>query len=267
MGYIFDYKDSVAYEKWYKIQCNKLVADHQARLLLNLLKPVPGDSIIDIGCGTGETLSYLISQNGLQLTGIDPSPYMLDFAREKISHKADLYRGFAEDLPFGDNSFNHACIITTLEFTDNPEKAIEEAARVAKDKLFIGALNKYAITGIKRRVAGIFEKTIYNRARFFSLWELKELIKSVLGDVPVSWRTIHLFPPDSGSIIHKLEKSTIIQKIPFGTFVGMVVTLIPRYRVLPLPLKYIKKGEPGIAGGQLTTINEKKTSVLKVKEL
>lgn len=260
MGYVFDYNDSVAYETWYNRPENRQLVDNQSRLLINLLKPSSGDSLLDIGCGTGETLAYLISRNSLELSGIDPSPYMLDFAKKKLKDRVDLHRGPAENLPFDDNSFNHAFMITTLEFTDNPAEALEEAARVAKDRIFIGALNRYAIKGVQRRVSGIFEKSFFNRARFFSIWELKAMIKSVLGNqVPVEWRTINLFPPVSATIMHKLEETALVQKIPFGTFVGMVVTLVPKYRVRPLPLSYMKQGNPGIAGGPFSVAKEKKT--------
>ena len=190
MGHIFDYKDSVAYDTWYNSRYNRLAVMHQMQLLKCLLKPVAGDSVIDIGCGTGETLKNLTACPGLDLTGIDPSPYMLDFARKNLVDKVDLHRGVAENLPFEDNAFNHACLILTLEYAENPRKAVEEAARVAKDRLFIGVLNRYAILNMQRRVKGIFEKSIYNNAQFFSIWELKHIVRTVLGRVPVTWRTI-----------------------------------------------------------------------------
>ena len=136
--------------------------------------------------------------------------YMLDMALEKIGHRADLYRGFAEDLPFDDNSFNYACLFTTLEFVDNPKKALEEAFRVTKDRVFIGVLNSYAIKGIQRRVKGIFTPTIFNHAKFYSVWELKQIIRRIVGNVPVSWRTVCQLPTPSGMYSFGLEKYKII---------------------------------------------------------
>ncbi len=258
MGYVFDYKDSVAYDNWSRSRCNQLVARNQSRLLNNLLKPVSGDSIVDIGCGIGETLKDLTTHPGLQLTGIDPSPYMLDFARNTMGDKADFHRGFAEDLPFDDNSFNHACLITTLEYVVDPQKAIEEAARVAKDRLFICIMNRYAIGNMQRRLKGIFEKSIYNKAQFFSIWELKHIIRTVLGKVPVSWRSVDLFPSIVPSFIHRMEETKIVQKIPFGVYAGIVVTLKPIYRVRPLGLKLPIKQEQKFAETHYTVVKEKK---------
>lgn len=257
MGYVFDYKDSIAYEEWYGSRYNRIVNRHLFRQLKNLLKPVAGDSIVDVGCGSGGILEKLTSLPGLQLTGIDPSPYMLDFARAKTGHSVDLHRGFAEDLPFDDNSFNHACLITTLEYAANPQKAVEEAARVAKDRLFICVMNRYAVINMQRRLKGLFAESIYNKARFFSLWELKKIVRSVLGSVPVSWRTVELLPPVAPSLTHKMEEVKMIQKTPFGAYALMVVTLKPRYRVRPLGLKLPVTREQTFAENHYTVAKEK----------
>ncbi len=260
MGYIFDYKDSVAYDNWSRSRCSQLVARNQFHLLNNLLKPVPGDSIVDIGCGTGEALKELTTHSGLQLTGIDPSPYMLDFAHKTLGDKADLHRGFAEELPFDDNSFNHACLITTLEYVVNPQKAIEEAARVAKDRLFICIMNRYAINNMQKRLKGIFEESIFNKAQFFSIWELTDIIRTVVGEVPISWRTAGLFPSIAPSFINRIEETKIIQKIPFGTYAGIIVTLKPSYRLRPLGLKLPIKQEQKFAENHYTVVKEKNVS-------
>ncbi len=248
MSYAFDFKDAVNYEKWLNNPRNKIAAELENRLMLNMLKPARGESVLDIGCGAGiSLLSFL--EVGIQLTGLDPSPYMLDIALKKIGNRAEFHRGFAEDLPFEDNSFNFACLITTLEFVKDPKKAIEEACRVAKDRIFIGALNRYAIKSIQRKVKGIFKKTIYTHAYFFSIWELKKMIRSILGDVPISWKTVCFFPTPSGKIIHRIEEFSIVQRCPFGAFIGIVVTLIPRYRTKPLSLKYHAKHTRGVVTG------------------
>jgi ubiquinone/menaquinone biosynthesis C-methylase UbiE len=153
MGYVFNFNDAKAYEQWYKNQRNRFEADLENQLLLDMLKPLQGESVLDIGCGTGELLRQFVDM-GLQATGLDPSPYMLDITVKNLGNRVDLYRGFGEDLPFDDNSFNYAIFSTTLEFIENPRKAIEESCRVAKDQIFIGALNRYAIRGVQRRLKG-----------------------------------------------------------------------------------------------------------------
>ena len=189
MGHVFDFSEAVNYEQWFNKPQNKLAFELETQLMRDLLQPMRGESVLDIGCGAGACLAAFLEM-GLRVTGLDPSTYMLDMAFEKIGHRADLYRGFAEDLPFDDNSFNYACLFTTLEFVDNPKKALEEACRVTKDRVFIGVLNRYALKGIERRVKGIFSPTILNRARFFIVWELKQMIRRIMGQVQLYWLTV-----------------------------------------------------------------------------
>lgn len=251
MSYVFDFNDAVAYDRWLESPENRVAADRQTRLMCDLLKPAKGESVLDIGCGTGRSLLPLIDL-GLQVTGLDASPYMLDIAVKKTGHRADLHRGYAEKLPFEDNSFAYACLNSTLEFVEDPNRALAEAFRVTKDRVFLGVLNKFAIKGIQRRIKGIFIESIYNRAKFFSIWELKQMIQSLLGDVPLQWRTVCQFPATGGRVaakLDRLERSDFVQRCPFGEFTGMVVTLVPRFRARPLSLRYHSKRTTGEVAG------------------
>ena len=248
MGHVFDFNEAIAYEQWLNKPHTKKAFELEAGMMRNLLQPMRGETILDIGCGAGACLNAFLDM-GLQVTGLDPSTYMLDVALEKIGARADLYRGYAEDLPFDDNSFSYASLFTTLEFVDDPVKSLAEAFRVAKDRVFIGFLNRYAIKGIQRRVKGIFTPTIFNHARFFSVWELKQIIRELLGDTPVSWRTVCQLPASSGEFVNSLEQSSIIQRCPFGAFAGIVVTLVPRFKTKPLTMRYQAKNPGGAATG------------------
>lgn len=248
MGYVFNFNDAASYDKWLQNSANRFAFSLETKLMLDLLQPKQGQTVLDIGCGTGEHLLKYLEMN-LQVTGIDPSPYMLDIAADKLKNRADLHRGFAEDLPFDDNSFHYSSLITTLEFVEKPRKALEEAFRVTKDRVFIGVLNRYAIKGFQRRLKGIFTSTIFNRAQFFSIWELKRLIKIILGNVPISWATVCQFPFSSYRFVSMLERSRIIQKSPFGAFVGMVIIPVPCYKTTPLSISCSSKHSTGAIGG------------------
>ena len=248
MGYVFDFNDARTYEQWLKNGRTHQTTEFENQLMVDMLKPLRGESLLDIGCGTGTSLLPFVEM-GLETTGLDASPYMLDIALQKLEHRVDLYRGVAEDLPFEDNSFNHAIMVTTLEFVDDPLKAIEEACRVTKDRLFLGVLNRYAFKGIERRLKGIFSRTIYNHAKFFSIWELKQMLQSVAGDIPIDWRTLYQLPSISGRLTQNLEQSSFVQKFPFGAFMGVVATLVPRFRTKPLTVRYRTKSPTGALTG------------------
>ena len=95
----------------------------------------------------------------------------------------------------------------------------------------------------------MFTASIYNHARFFSVWELKQRIRKIIGHTPIIWRTVCQLPSQSGKIAASLEKSEIIQRCPFGAFAGMVVTLVPKFRTRPLTMRYQAGNSSGVMTG------------------
>jgi SAM-dependent methyltransferase len=247
MGYIFDFKAARQYDSWYENPQNRFVADLEDQILLRLLQPVKGERVLDIGCGTGRHLVMFLNM-GLDVTGLDASPHMLEMARRKLGSRAQLHQGLAQDLPFEDNSFNIATLMTTLEFVDDVQGVIEEACRVAKDRIFLGVLNRYAIKGIARRLMGIFSESIFNRARFFSVWGLKGQVRDVLGEVPIKWGTVHHLPAGFRAYTEYIERCSLVQRSPFGTFIGMAVTLVPRYQTKNIPINYVQRASKAAPG-------------------
>lgn len=240
MGYVFDLKAARQYDSWYRNQKNRFIAELEDQLLCRLLAPVRGERVLDIGCGTGRHMKMLF-ENGLNVTGLDASPHMLDIAKRKLGARAALHQGFAEDLPFEDNTFNVATLITTLEFVEDPRAAIEEACRVTKDRIFLGVLNRYAIRGIERRIKGVLRESLYNRARFFSVWEITGMVRQVLGKVPIKRGTVHQLPSFVKKYSQFIERAALVQRSPFGTFIGLSATLVPRYRTHNVPIKCVSK--------------------------
>lgn len=237
MGYVFDFNDARAYVQWLDQPRHQWAAALECGLIAGLLQPAEGETVLDIGCGAGGGTKALLDM-GLNVTGIDPSPYMLDRCLERVGHRVDLYRGFAEDLPFDDNAFNHAVFYISLEFVEDPRKAIEEACRVAKDRVFFGILNRFALKGAQRWRTGFCSMEVFRHARLFSVWELKGLVRSLAGPVPVTWRTVCQLPHAPAKVARSIEGSDLVQRCPFGSFAGMVTTLLPRFRTRPLAMRY-----------------------------
>jgi len=242
MSYIFGHNDAIKYDEWFQHQANQFSINLENELMFKLVQPVRGESVLGIGCGTGRRL-FRFLEKGLEVTGLDPSPYMLEIAKKNLGNKVDLHQCHAEDMPFDDNSFNIAVIITSLEFVKNVDKAIIEACRVAKDRLFIGIWNKFAIRDIRRYINGMLTEDAYNNINFISIFELKNKIKGFAGNVPVSWKTVGQFGGGSGSFGQKVEQSNFLMSCPFGCFVGMNITLEPRFRTRTLNLKINKTNE------------------------
>src|SRR4030042_2029339 len=108
--------------------------------------------------------------------GIDVSLPMLRVARQKIGQETGLCLAKAEALPFKDHSFDFVTFITTLEFLDDPAKALLEAKRISREKILLGVLNKFSLTGIMRRIRDIFCPSLYDEATFYTIWEMKRVL-------------------------------------------------------------------------------------------
>jgi len=236
LGCVFDQKAAESQEAWFKTKTGQASLRLQQELILRLLKPRPRERLLDVGCGSGLHLKMFMGR-GLAVTGLDPSPAMLDLARTRLDRRADLIPGRAEDLPFEDNEFDIVTLITCLEFVDDPEAALAEAVRVARSRVFIGVLNRLSLTAMGRRVKGLFKDSLYNQARFFSLWELQGLIKTLAGPAKMRWATVQILPPSLSSRAWSLEEQPVIQKNPFGAFLGLVADLPYTIRPLGLPVK------------------------------
>lgn len=78
--------------------------------LVSLLESVPGASVLDIGCGTGNYTSAL-AKRGLTMVGLDLSRTMLAMARAKHP-RLPLVCADGAALPFAGGAFAHA--VTTL---------------------------------------------------------------------------------------------------------------------------------------------------------
>ena len=97
--------------------------------------PVPSNTL-EIGCGTGRFVAYL-SGVGHCVRGLDPSPYMLAIARQKVvQFKAvDFDLGEGACLPYASNQFDFVYSIRTVNQTASREYAlrmIREMIRVVR---------------------------------------------------------------------------------------------------------------------------------------
>ncbi len=92
-----------------------------------------GAHVLEIGCGTGpvtRTISDLA--NVAKVTGIDPSPILIESANALSNGRANISFevGDARDMPFEDGAFDVAIFHTALCHIPEPERALAEAFRV-----------------------------------------------------------------------------------------------------------------------------------------
>jgi ubiquinone/menaquinone biosynthesis C-methylase UbiE len=206
------------YEAWYETLKGQRADALEKALLCRLLGGFAGAhphrstaSVLEVGAGTGHFCRWLREQ-GLSAVGLDLSVAMLHQAQALDGLL--LVRGNASRLPFADDTFDLVALITTLEFLERPRAALAEALRVARQGLLLGVLNRQSLLGLRRRLAGRLRPTIYDTAHFYSVRELRHLLRSVVGKkATLAWQTT-LLPR-----VWPCPRSTL----PWGGFIGMAV--------------------------------------------
>jgi SAM-dependent methyltransferase len=236
VGYVFDLEDAQHYDDWFRKDTGTLALAIEKQTLLRVWSPRPGQRLLEVGCGTGLFAEWFADQ-GLQVTGLDPSPPMLDQARRRLPARISLEQGVAEELPYPDNHFDMVALITTLEFVNDPLQALQEACRVAREKVILGVLNKYSLITWQRRIELLWTSTVYRHARFFGVLELQRLVRKTLsGPVPIKWRTCLTMPLWTVNFLHSLERSPYFQWHPLGHFIAMSIDLRYILRTIQQPL-------------------------------
>jgi ubiquinone/menaquinone biosynthesis C-methylase UbiE len=98
----------------------------------------PGETVLEVGCGTGVLDRWLARHTGgaNHIVGIDISRYMLREAtalarQEGLEGVVEFREGSAEALPFPENSFDVAMSSTVIQRVD-AERMLREMVRVTK---------------------------------------------------------------------------------------------------------------------------------------
>jgi SAM-dependent methyltransferase len=86
-------------------------------------------SVLNVGAGTG---SY--EPAGREVTALEPSREMIS---QRPPGSAPVFQGFAEDLPFGNDSFDAAMALITIHHWSDPKAGLAEMARVARQRVVI----------------------------------------------------------------------------------------------------------------------------------
>jgi SAM-dependent methyltransferase len=222
-------------DQWLETETGRYVFSRLERLILDLVLPATGETLLDVGCGSGNTLR-LFQQKKCVLSGLEESEIALAAARKKLGNRCELVRGSAEDLPFSDNEFDVVTLIAGLHFAKNPQKVIAEAIRVCRGRIFIGFLNKNCIMGTKRSIGRLFGFSPADAARFYTLSDVRSLVKSKMAVSSVRWGSVIYLPGPFYTFFSEFEEIFPMFKNPLGAYAGMVVPVRYTYRTVSDPL-------------------------------
>ncbi len=213
------------YDRWYDTPWGAWSDDCERRLLLRMAQPCDGERVLDVGCGTGRYLEWLMDL-GLDVQGLDASPDMLAVARGRLAGRLGLVRlmqGDAARLPFQDASVDLVYAVTTLEFLPDPQTALKEMARVASGRVFVGVLSRWSLLYLDeraRRSGGPLD-----RAHFFTPPELVRLARAVMPDWRLRVRTVLAGAPFRsrlGGLAARWAEALHPASSPLGAYIGLL---------------------------------------------
>ncbi len=221
-----DFAGKVArrYDSWYETPIGAWADEVERRLFLELARPRRGERALDVGCGTGRYIHWLLGR-GVDAFGVDISPDMLAIARGRLAQTGDHWRialADAHRLPFHDGAFDLAYAVTTLEFVSDPAACVREMGRVSRGRIFIGALNRHSAYYLAQRGSS----GPLSRAHWFTPAELSSIVRSALPGWQVTVRTALLWLPSSSrwlALARIAEALTPIAR-PFAAFIALLAT-------------------------------------------
>lgn len=140
------------YDAWFEKHRDFYLAELEA---VRSFIPASGSGI-EIGVGTGRFAVTL----GIPL-GVEPSPRMAKLARQRW---IEVIAGVTENLPFADNTFDFAVMVTVVCFLDDVTKAFQETFRILKSNgtLVIGFIDRESELGthyIQKKIRAAFTVT------------------------------------------------------------------------------------------------------------
>jgi len=175
----------------------KFLINYFYSVMINLIKPLKSEKILDVGAGEGFSLVKLKrNQIGKFHEGVDNSKDALKLGK-KMYPKINLKLGSIYELPYKENSFDLLLCTEVLEHLDDPKKAVKELKRVTSKYIVFSTPNEPLFT-IANFLRGKYLKTFGNHPEHINHWSsggLKKFLrqnglKVVCVKTPFPWTLI-----------------------------------------------------------------------------
>ncbi len=206
------------YERWFSTPLGSFIKHVELELLLDLLQPGPGETILDAGCGTGVFTRDILAC-GSKVTGLDLSLPMLARAG-KIIADSDFLRCAADilNLPFPANCFDKTISVTALEFIAAAERVFTELFRVTRPGgvVVVATLNRLSPWAARRKEEAEKGHPLFRHVVFRSPDELASL-----APVPGTTRTaVHFEKEDDPEEAAEKERAARQRGLQTGAFLA-----------------------------------------------
>jgi SAM-dependent methyltransferase len=209
------------YDGWYGTSRGGWIGETEFRLLANALEPRAGETLLDVGCGTGYFTRLFAARTGASLIGLDPDLAWLRFALERAGPNEGYIAGRAERLPFGDRSFDRTIAVTSLCFIRAEREALREIVRVTRKRVALGLLNRRSLLYLQKGRHG--GSGGYRGAH----WHTPAEARALFDGMPVRSIAVRsgVLVPTGGCLARRLEAIFQGRRLPLGAFLLAVADI------------------------------------------
>jgi ubiquinone/menaquinone biosynthesis C-methylase UbiE len=148
------------------------------RVALERLRLVPGQRVLDLGCGPGDGCSALNARGAVAI-GLDYSDGMLRSAQRDPRNAGRLTRGDAGRLPFPDGAFDKLVCTNSFHHYPDHARALREMRRVLKPGGLMVLVDPRKDHLFGRAAIDLGENVVFGlrEVRIFSIAEWVQLLR------------------------------------------------------------------------------------------
>jgi SAM-dependent methyltransferase len=146
----------------------------------------PGLALLDVATGTGNA-AMIAASRGATVSGLDLTPKLLEVAAERAKAagvEIDLVEGDAENLPYGDDSFDRVVSVFGVMFAPHQEQGAAELVRVCRPGGRIGVC-AWTPEGMTGQMFGLLSKYLPPPPEGFQppvLWGVEDHVRLLFED-------------------------------------------------------------------------------------
>lgn len=157
--------------------------------VIDTYKEIKPSSVCDIGAGAGVVSKYIFAASGGQvnLTCLEGSDahiaamkqnfFNSDIIPPKMDVKANIVKGFAQSLPFGDNSFDMVFTCTVMMHMPFIAAVLAACEMARVSSKYILHVEGYHVDGIPKNVRGKYNSLLIDYERLYAKLGYKKVKK------------------------------------------------------------------------------------------
>ena len=211
------------YDAWYRTPRGAWIGEQESRLLQRMLDPRPGETLLDVGCGTGYFMQRFAAESECQVTGLDMDCSWVGYAASQSAGNEAYVCGTALELPFGSGAFDLAISVAALCFVTDQRRGIQEILRVTKRRFAIGLLHRRSLLYWRKGRGG--GKGAYSGVH----WHTESEIRDLFSGLPAANLQVRaaVALPAGGAFAQSMEP-LLSSWWPFASFIAIAGDVVPQ---------------------------------------